>query len=206
MKTDRDLKHFAHYFQKDSVVIFPTDTIVGLGCRFDSEEAITRIRNIKEITDKNPLAVLVSGEKQLDILKIRRSPLSNLLMQELWPGGLTLVMTSEETFPCSGERNTIGIRMPDSEFLRRIIDMVGVPLAATSANLHGRPAPVAMKEIGKSFRSMADHIIEFDIAPNGQPSTVVTIEGGIVRILREGAVTKNDIGNVIGDRFKSLDV
>jgi L-threonylcarbamoyladenylate synthase len=200
------LKHYADYFHKDSVVIFPTDTVVGLGCRFNSESAIAKIRKIKEITDKNPLAVLISSEKQLDILKIRRSPLSNLLMHEFWPGGLTLVLTSEETFPCSGERNTMGIRMPDSEFLRKIIDTVGVPLAATSANLHGRPAPAAMSEITKAFRGLADHFIEYETPSNGQPSTVVTIEGGIVRILREGAVTKKEIIDVIGDRFQSLDV
>ncbi len=206
MKIARDLRNYANYFQKDSVVLFPTDTVVGLGCRFDSEEAIAKIRAIKEITEKNPLAVLISNEQQLDILKVRRSPLSNLLMRKFWPGGLTLVLTSEVNFPCSGERNTLGIRMPDSEFLRKIIDMVGAPLAATSANLHGRPAPAAMSDVSSSFRAMADHVIEFEMAPNGQPSTVVKIEGGILRVLREGAVTKREINDVIGDRFKSLDV
>ncbi len=202
MSTIQDPRHFANYFKNDSVVLFPTDTVVGLGCRFDSAEGIAKIRKIKGIMDRNPLAVLISSEQQLDPLKVRRSQLSNLVMSKFWPGALTVVLTSEQAYPCSGEGNTLGLRMPDVDFLRKIIDMVGVPLVTSSANFHGQEAPARLKDIDGALRAMVDHEIDFDLNPVGLPSTVVRIEGGVLKILREGAITKDDISSVVGDRFE----
>jgi L-threonylcarbamoyladenylate synthase len=198
-----DIKQFASYFKKDSLVLFPTDTVVGLGCRYDSVEGISKIRKLKGIVGKNPMAILISELSQLDMLQVRRSKLSNLIMQKFWPGGLTIVLTSEITLPCSGEGNTIGLRMPDSEVLRKIIDTVGVPLAATSANLHGQPAPSRMHDVSLYFRNEVDHVIEYDINPVSLSSTVISIEAGNLRIIREGAVTREDLHKVIGEKFES---
>jgi L-threonylcarbamoyladenylate synthase len=197
----RTLKQYADFFKDDSVVLFPTDTVAGVGCRFNSLEAIAKIRRIKKIVGHNPLALLISDEKQLELLKVRRSRLSNLLMSKFWPGPLTLVLTAEESYPCSGEGNTIGLRMPDADFLRKIINMVGMPLAATSANFHGRPAPAKLQDVNGAFRSLVDHVIEADLNSVGLPSTVIRIEGGVLRILREGAVTKDEISSLVGDKF-----
>jgi L-threonylcarbamoyladenylate synthase len=198
LNTAQELKLFASYFKGNSIVIFPTDTVIGIGCRYDSAQAISKIRQIKGIVDKTPLAVLISNEAQLDTLKVRRSSISNLLMQKFWPGALTLVLTSENVYPCSGEANSIGIRMPDSELLRKMIEVVGVPLAATSANFHGRPAPATLDAIDEPFRKMVDHIIDLDVKPIGQASTVVKVEGGSLRVYREGAVTKDEICQAVG--------
>ena len=203
MATATDAKHFAAYFKKDSVVLFPTDTVVGIGCRFDSSEGISKIRKLKGIVGKNPLAILISDLSQLDHLKVRRSRLSNLLMQKFWPGGLTLVLTAEEAYPCSGEEHTIGLRMPDSEFLRKIIEAIGAPVAATSVNLHGQPAAVRLSDVNEVFHNAADHTIDFEQASNGLPSTVVKIEGGNLRIIREGSVTRKEIFDVVGEQFES---
>jgi tRNA threonylcarbamoyl adenosine modification protein (Sua5/YciO/YrdC/YwlC family) len=183
-------------------VLFPTDTVVGLGCRFDSVEGIARIRKIKGVNEKNPMAVLISNEGQLDALKVRKSRLSNILMRDLWPGGLTIVLSSEEHFPCGGEGNTLGLRMPDVELLRKIIDMIGAPIAATSANFHGRPAAVRISDVDSALKKQADHLIDYEVAPNGLPSTVVTIEGGLLRVGREGAITKEEIFKTAGIEFE----
>ncbi len=201
MLNSKTLKQYAGFFDDDSVVLFPTDTVVGVGCRFNSVDGIARIREIKGIVGRNPLAVLISEEKQLEMLKVRRSQLSNILMSKFWPGALTVVLTAEESYPCSGEANTIGLRMPDADLLRKIINMVGVPLAATSANFHGRPAPVKLQDVDKAFSSLVDHVIDTDLNSVGLPSTVIKIEGGVLRILREGAITKDEICSVVGDKF-----
>jgi L-threonylcarbamoyladenylate synthase len=91
--------------------------------------------------------------------------------------------------------------MPDADLLRKIINMVGVPLAATSANFHGRPAPVKLQDVDGAFRSLVDHVIDTDLNSVGLPSTVIKIEGGVLRILREGAITKDEICSVVGDKF-----
>jgi L-threonylcarbamoyladenylate synthase len=198
----REMKQLAGYFKKDNVVLFPTDTVVGLGCRFDSSAGIARIRRIKGINEKNPLAVLISNEQQLEALQVRRSRLSNILMRNFWPGSLTIVLSSEEHFPCSGDSNTLGLRMPDVEMLRRIIDLIGIPIAATSANFHGRPAAVRLADVDPVIKKQVDHVIDFDLVPNGLPSTVVTIEGGVLRIGREGTITKEEIYKVTGIEFE----
>lgn len=198
MAKTNDIKRCADMFKRGNVVLFPTDTVVGLGCRFDSHEGIARIRQMKGIVEKNPLAVLISDEGQLDELRIRRSRLSNALMKRFWPGGLTIVMTAEESYPCSGERNSLGLRMPDVESLRRIIEMVGVPIAATSANLHGEPAPVILDDVQEAIRKHVDCVIDLEVVPNGLPSTVVKIEGGVLRVQREGSITEQEILDVAG--------
>jgi L-threonylcarbamoyladenylate synthase len=202
VENSKDLRQYASFFKEDSVVLFPTDTVVGLGCRFDSVEGIADIRKIKGIVGHTPLAVLISEEKQLNMLKVRRSRLSNLLISKFWPGALTLVLTAEKLYPCSGKANTIGLRMPDADFLRKIIKMVGVPLAATSANLHGQAAPAKLQDVNGAIRSLVDHVIDADLNSVGLPSTVIRIEGGALRILRNGAVTKDEIYTVVGDRFE----
>jgi L-threonylcarbamoyladenylate synthase len=206
LKIPNDIKQFAACFKKDSLVLFPTDTIVGLGCRYDSVDGIARIRKLKGIVGKNPMAILISNLSQLDMLQVRRSKLSNAIMQKFWPGGLTIVLTSEITLPCCGEGNSIGLRMPDSETLRKIIDTIGVPLAATSANLHGQPAPGRLNDVSGYFSNEVDHVIEFDIKPLSLPSTVISIEAGNLKVIREGAVTREDLYSAIGDKFEPTDI
>jgi len=197
-----DIKLFVEYFKNDWVVIFPTDTVVGLGCRFDSVDGIARIRQIKRITAKNPMAVLISEYEQLDMLQVRRSKLSNFLMQRFWPGGLTIVLSSDLEYPCSGQGNTLGVRMPDVDFLRRIVSALGVPIVATSANIHNHPTPARIEEVETSFRKKVDRVIKFDVKPNGLPSTVVRIEGGILKVQREGAITQQEIFQSMGTEFE----
>jgi L-threonylcarbamoyladenylate synthase len=202
MMNPREIKQVAGYFKKDGIVLFPTDTVVGLGCRFDSAAGIAHIRKIKGVNEKSPMAVLVSDEKQLDLLKVRKSRLSNLLMRHFWPGALTIVLSSEATYPCSGEGNTLGLRMPDVDLLRKIIEMIGAPIAATSANFHGRPAAVRLSDVDSAIKKKVDKIVDLEVAPSGLPSTVVTIEGGLLRVGREGAITRDEIYKATGIEFE----
>ncbi len=190
---------YAEFIRKGRIVLFPTDTVAGIGCRFDSEEGIARLRAIKDIKDPDPIAVLVSSVQQLDILRIRRSRLSNLLAEKFWPGALTLVLSSEDRFPCSGAGNTLGLRMPDVDSLRKIIEMAGVPLAATSANLHGLPAPGRMEEVDASIVNSVNGTFDIPARPVGLPSTVVRLEGGELKVIREGAIPSADIYSTVSE-------
>ena len=190
---------YAEFIREGKVALFPTDTVVGIGCRFDSKEGITRLRAIKGIKDSDPVAVLISSLQQLDVLRIRRSRLSNLLAEKFWPGGLTLVLSSEDRFPCSGVGNTLGLRMPDVDSLRKIIEMAGVPLAATSANFHGRPAPGRMEEVDASIVNSVNTTFDIPARLIGLPSTVVKLEGGELKIIREGAIPSRDIYDAIAE-------
>lgn len=190
---------YAKFIRTGKIALFPTDTVVGIGCRFDSKEGIARLRAIKDIKNPDPIAVLVSSVQQLDILRIRRSRLSNLLAEKFWPGALTLVLSSEVRFPCSGAGNTLGLRMPDVDSLRKIIEMAGVPLAATSANFHGLPAPGRMEEVDAALVNSVNGTFDIPARLVGLPSTVVRLEGGELKIIREGAIPSADIYSTVSE-------
>ncbi len=199
MSHDDEIKKCAEAIRNGQVVLFPTDTVVGLGCRFDSEEAIERIRAIKGIKETSPMAVLISSAAQLEDLKMRKSLYFNILSKKLWPGGLTLVITSENHYPCSGAGNTLGLRMPGSDLVRKIIELAGVPISATSANLHGKSAPRLMADVDRKILDAADCVFDLEIKSVGLPSTVVKIEAGQIRIMREGAVPAGDIMEAVAE-------
>ena len=188
---------YAKCIQKGDIILFPTDTVIGLGCRFDSPDGIARLRQIKDIRQSTPFAVLISSQDQLRMLNVRRSRKSNVLISRFWPGGLTIVMTSENNYPCCGEGNSIGLRMPDFDILRKIIDKAGVPVAATSANFHGKPAPRKMEDVDPAIVKKADCVFDYPVRPVGLPSTVVKLEAGEPRILRDGAIPSGEIIEIL---------
>jgi len=188
-----NLEKYARCIKNGEVLLFPTDTVVGIGCRFDSEEGISRMRSIKQVKETAPFAVLISSPEQLEQMKIRRSRISNLLISRFWPGGLTIVMTSENHYPCCGEDNAIGVRMPDFDLLRKLIEIADVPLAATSANYHSKPAPKRIADVEASMVKKIDCVLDFPARLVGQPSTVVRLEAGEPTILREGAIPSKEI-------------
>lgn len=193
--TDPD--KIASLLKDEAVMLFPTDTVVGLGCRFDSEESIARIREIKGIKEENPLAVLISSINDIEDLKMRKSRVFNILSDKMWPGGLTIVLSSENRYTCCGYGNTLGLRMPDSDLMRKIIRMSGTPIAATSANFHGAPPPVSIESVDGRIVEKADYVLDLPIKGIGLPSTVIKIEAGEVKIIREGAISSEEINRVI---------
>jgi len=192
-----DPEKIASLFNEDAVMLFPTDTVVGLGCRFDSENSISRIREMKGIKTKNPLAVLISSMEDLDRLKMRKSRVFNRLTDKMWPGGLTVVLSSEQRYACCGEGNTLGLRMPDADLMRKIIIMAGTPIAATSANFHGAPPPARIEDVDKKIKEKVDYILDLPIKGLGVPSTVVKIEAGEAKVIREGAISIEEINEVL---------
>lgn len=189
----RNPREIASLFNEGAVILFPTDTVVGLGCIFDSGEGISRIRKIKGIKTENPLAVLISSVDDLGGLNIRKSRVFNRLVEKMWPGGLTVVLSSENNYPCCGEGNSLGLRMPDNDFIRKIIEMTGKPVAATSANLHGISPPARIEDVDSRIAGKVDYVLELPVKGVGLPSTVVKIESGEVRIIREGAISSAEI-------------
>lgn len=188
-----NIDDIAGYFKKGSVILFPTDTVAGVGCLFDSPEGISRIRELKKIKTENPLAVLIPSIDYLDSLKIRRGRIINRLIESLWPGGLTIVLSSENNYACSGEGNTLGLRIPEPDLMRKIIKKVGTPIVATSANFHGDPPPAGIKDVRPEIAEMVDYVADLPIKGVGLPSTVVKLEAGEIRIIRKGAVSTDEI-------------
>src|SRR3989344_8757196 len=137
-------------FKSGKIVIFPTDTAIGIGCRIDDEKAVEKLFRIRKRPKDKPLLALVSS---LEMAKQywREIPEDvNDLIKKYWPGSLTLVLHSNEVkVPkiVTGNTNTLGMRLPKDYKLQKLIEDVGVPILAPSANFHGEKTPFNLRDV-----------------------------------------------------------
>lgn len=174
----KEIEKAANILRNGGVVIFPTDTVYGIGCRFDNMAAIERIRKIKG--SKQNFPVLISNLKQAhQIAKIDNIALN--LAQKYWPGGLTLILRKQSG---SGK---IGIRIPNHKIVMLLIDKLGFPIVGTSANFHSQKPPTSYEELDPKIISLADFVVN-EKCKEKTESTVVDATLDPVKILRKGAV------------------
>ena len=171
------------------IVIFPTDTIFGIGCRIGDKNAIDRLYKIKGRAENKATLILVKDELQAEkyayISKEARE-----LMSEFWPGPLTLVLKAKNTVPEKIQANSsVGLRAPNFGIINSVIDGVGEEILAPSANFTGNRAPAKRAEIDKNLIKLVDYVIDFECGGN-EPSTIVEILDGQKRIVREGALKR----------------
>ncbi|HRN95979.1 MAG TPA: L-threonylcarbamoyladenylate synthase [Candidatus Levybacteria bacterium] len=173
------------------IVIFPTDTAFGIGCRIDDEKAVQRLFKIRKRAETKPAPVLVSStamaEKWVDIpsQKVRS------LMKNYWPGGLTIILNSKNTRVSKlvkGGGNTLGVRMPDHADLLQIIEKIGVPIIGSSANFAGESTPYLYNDLSQELIQLVDFVLPGNTRGGTKASTVIDCTKEPFTILREGAV------------------
>lgn len=182
----RDLNKAAQILKSGGVVIFPTDTVYGIGCRADDQKAVERIHRIKGTQKSQPFPTLVSSIGQVEELA-EINPQAKELMDKHWPGGLTIIMLSSHPELDSGSVPKIGFRMPDSDLVRNLIEKVGYPIIGTSANFHRHPTPKSYEELDPDFIKHVDFVIKGECI-GGIESTVVDTTTSPIKILRQGAI------------------
>ena len=194
----RDLKKAAAILKAGGVVIFPTDTVYGIGCRFDDDSAISRIYRIKGTPKSQSFPVLVSDISQVKELA-RVTKTAEKLIGKYWPGGLTVVLPSrhpererrnysDSSAAPQNDTSKVGFRMPDSDLIRFFIKEVGVPLIGTSANFHNQKTPKSFDELNPNVAKLADFVIK-GRCKLGIESTVVDATVTPPKILRQGVIT-----------------
>lgn len=169
-------------------VIFPTDTVYGLGVAVGPAASPAELFRLKGRDEGKPVAWLVAGPDALDRYGADVPAYARDLAARLWPGALTLVVRASDAVPeafCSAE-GTIGLRMPDSATALALIRAVGVPLAVTSANPAGEPAPRRAADVDPSLAAASAGVLDGDEPAGGTASTVVDCTGPAPVILREG--------------------
>lgn len=175
------------------IVVIPTDTVYGLAVLPDHADAIDRVFVLKQRPPGMHLPVLVAGSHQLRLVTADTRPAVRMLAERFWPGALTLVVA--DATPLTGGLGngdgTVGVRCPDHELIRAIAEVVG-PVAATSANLHGRPTPDSVGEVADQLPAV-DLVIDGGICAGGQASTVVSLTGPLPVVLRAGPIAAADI-------------
>ncbi|OGI89141.1 threonylcarbamoyl-AMP synthase [Candidatus Nomurabacteria bacterium RIFCSPLOWO2_01_FULL_40_15] len=181
------------------LVVFPTETVYGLGASVYNEEAIKKIFKAKGRPSDNPIIVHIAKEEQLQELTDDVSPIQQKLMDSFWPGPLTIIFKKKQNISSivSGGLSSIAIRMPSHSFARELIARAGVPIAAPSANISGRPSGTKGVHLFEDLMEKVDMIIDAGLSQIGIESTVVRVEGDSVFILRPGAVTEEMLKKVV---------
>ncbi len=194
---------------KGGTVVFPTETVYGLGADAMNPEAVSAIYKAKGRPSDNPLIIHVAD---FDISKIvREIPSSAVrLMETYWPGPLTIIMKKNPGVPdaTTGSLDTVGVRMPDQPAALEMIKAGGGFIAAPSANISGRPSPTTFQRCVEDLYGRVDMILGMDQSKVGLESTIIDVSGETPELLRPGAITlemlQETLGTVIYEPGNSL--
>ena len=187
------LKNSADTLLAGGVVIFPTDTVYGIGALPKFPSAINKIFELKKRPTTMPLPLLLSDENQINEISSHDSPAMTKLVDAFWPGPSTLILPDVLSDFChsADEEETIAVRCPNHDFIRELISRTG-PLATTSANLHGKPTPVALQEIAELFQEV-EVGIDGGECDHGAASTIVDLSKANPEVIREGPISETQI-------------
>jgi len=198
--TDKNLKLAANLIKKGELVAFPTETVYGLGADGLNPLAVAKIFETKERPSFNPLILHISGVNQIDLIANFENVKINNLIKKFWPGPLTIVVPKKETVPdiVTAGNETVAIRMPNHPVALRLIDLIGNPIAAPSANMFGRLSPTTAEHVYKQLGNKVKLILNGGKCRIGVESTILGVKEDKIFLLRPGGISKEEIESVIG--------
>lgn len=187
---NNNLQKATEVFTKGGIVIFPTDTACGIGCRIDFEESVKKLFSIRKRPETKPTPVLCSSYDMAEkyVSEIPDDVL--VLMRRFWPGGLTIILPANiQKVPSlvRGGGLTVGLRVPSHKDLLKVIENLGVPILGPSANFSGGKTPYSLAEVDPALLSLADYVFEGECLGQ-KASTVVDCTQKPWQIVRHGAV------------------
>lgn len=198
-KTYEDLTIPARIIKDGGIVLFPTETVYGIGANALNDNAVKKIFEAKGRAQDNPLILHISDMSMLEQIAENISETEYKLMERFFPGPFTIILNKKANVAsvatCNG--TTVGVRMPSNKIAHELIKMAGVPIAAPSANISGRPSGTKMEDIFEELNEKVDYMIDGGECEFGVESTVVRVVDEKVYILRPGKITKEDIEKVI---------
>lgn len=200
--TEKDIKEAAEIIARGGLVAFPTETVYGLGADALNPDAVAKVYEAKGRPSDNPMIVHIGRASDIGQLTPRLSPDIVALIENFWPGPLTLVVKRKPGVPdrTTGGLDTVGVRMPDSKIALDLINWADCPIAAPSANLSGKPSPTRACDVIEDLSGKVDAIIEGPDCRVGIESTVLDVSGDTPTILRPGIITPESIEAAIGKK------
>ena len=195
-----DLQEAGQIIRSGGLILFPTETVYGLGANGLDEVAVKKIFEAKGRSSDNPLILHISDKEMLNDIATDISEIEHKLMDAFWPGPFTIILNRKPVVPniVTASLDTVGIRMPSNEIANKLIAYSGVPIAAPSANISGKPSGTNISDIFDELSDKVDCIIDGGSTDVGLESTVVRVIDGVPTILRPGKITPEDIKIVVG--------
>ena len=199
-KTDyTKLKEPAKIIKEGGIVIFPTETVYGIGTNGLNEKAVQQLYEVKQRPLNKPISLLVNSIDMIEEIAKDITDIEYELIKEFFPGPLTIILKKNNIVPniLTANQDTVGIRMPANKIALKLIEYAGVPIATPSANISGRPSGTNIKDIMEDFDGKVDYFVDGGPSKIGRASTIVKVEKGIPKILRKGAISEEQIRQLL---------
>lgn len=187
---DREIELAIEVLRKGGIILYPTDTVWGIGCDATNEEAVSKIYALKRSEDKHAMLVLCR-DADMVVRYVDKAPGIAFEVMEMATKPLTLILPgatglAKNLIP---EAKTLGVRVPDHEFCHKLLRKFGRPIVSTSANISGEPTPLkGLKDVSREIIDGVDFVVNprFQGKPTGQPSSIIAFgERGEVEIIRK---------------------
>lgn len=185
---ENELNKVVEIINNDGVIIFPTDTVYGIGCNCYNEKAIKKIFDLKGRDYSKPINVLIGSVKKIDELASSINEKERKLINKYMPGDMTIILKKNDNVPdlLTANLDSVGVRIPNNKIALEILNRVDFPLGTTSANISGEVAMCDFNDVVSEFNGKVDVIINGGESEIGVASTIVRVDDGEIKILRQG--------------------
>ena len=185
--------------RKGGVIAYPTETFYGLGVKYDDLTALKKLYGIKYRSWNKALPLIIGEKGELDLIASSITDTAEKLAERFWPGPLTLLLPARPDISefITAKTGKIAVRIPGASFALDLARSLVFPITATSANISGMPPADTADDVIRYFGDALDLIIDCGKTPGGKPSTIVDASGQKIRFLRAGAISIEDVFNVL---------
>ncbi len=186
--TDDNLKEIKKVLDEEGIIIFPTDTVYGIGCNCYSIEGLKKLYSFKNRPLTKPINVLTDSKEKIESVSSGLKEKEVELIEKYLPGDLTIIVDKKENVPdlLTASLKTVGVRIPNHEMALKILSYYPYPIATSSVNLAGESPGIEVSDFIDEFKDKVDIIVDGGKSPIGVASTIVRVEGNELKILREG--------------------
>ena len=186
--------------RRGDVIVFPTETLYGLGADALNGEAVEKVFQLKGRDPRNPISVLVADPEMLNALIAEVPPVAQKLMECFWPGPLTLVLPARRGIPkpLRNASDGVGVRISSHPIATQLVKALGRPLTATSANPSGKKPARALHEARSYFAGKIEVFLDGGTLTSKSGSTVVDVTGDTIKFIREGEIGASELRGVLG--------
>ncbi|TDL96782.1 threonylcarbamoyl-AMP synthase [Macrococcus brunensis] len=194
-------------FKEDELIAIPTETVYGLAANAKSAAAVSKVYVAKGRPSDNPLIVHIYSQKQMDFIE-NIHPAAQQLMDYFWPGPISFILPLKKDSlaeQVTAGKETVAVRMPEDKTALQLLEIVGLPLAAPSANLSGRPSPTNYEHVYEDLNGRIHGIVRGDDSHIGIESTVLDCSSYPFRIARPGAITASMLEEVVAGCMTEAD-
>ena len=186
--------------KRGDVIVFPTETLYGLGADAVNPRAVEKLYHLKGRDAANPIPVLVANREMLGAIVAEVPPLAERLIDQFWPGPLTLVLPARKELPppLLNSAGGVGVRISSQPIARALVNGLGRPLTATSANPSGKAPARIIEDAKKYFAAKIDVFVDGGELTSKTGSTVAEISGETIKIIRQGEIGRSELERIAG--------